>query len=94
MTDEQQKALRLTALNGDVEELDRLIAVGVNLDALGHDGTTPLMLAVKSCSDAFYDRRVVIVKFLLARGADVNAKTESGCCYMPCHTTSRSWLRC
>ena len=51
MTDEQQKALRLTALNGDVEELDRLIAVGVNLDALGHDGTTPLMLAVKSCSD-------------------------------------------
>ena len=78
MTDEQQKALRLAALNAEVEELDRLIAVGVNLDALGHDGTTPLMLAVKSCSGAFYDRGVVIVKFLLARGADVNAKTESG----------------
>jgi len=78
MTDEQQKALRLAALNAEVEELDRLIAVGVNFDALGHDGTTPLMLAVKSCSGAFYDRGVVIVKFLLARGADVNAKTESG----------------
>jgi ankyrin repeat protein len=78
MTEEQQKALRLAALSGDLEEMDRLIAVGVNLDALGHDGTTPLMLAVKSSLGAFYDRGVVVVKFLLAHGADVNAKTESG----------------
>jgi ankyrin repeat protein len=78
MTDEQQKALRLAVLNGDLEELDRLIGVGLNLDALGPDGTTPLMLAVKSCLGAFYDRGVVVVKFLLARGADINAQTESG----------------
>jgi ankyrin repeat protein len=78
MSDEQQKALRLAALNGDVDELDRLIAVGVNLDALGQDGTTPLMLAVKSSLGTFYDRGVVVVEFLLAHGADVNAKTESG----------------
>jgi ankyrin repeat protein len=79
MTDQgQQKALRLAVLTGDVEELDRLIAVGVNLDALGHDGTTPLMLAVKSSLGEFYDQGVDIVKFLLARGADINAQTESG----------------
>lgn len=79
MTDqEQQKTFRLAVLTGDVEELDCLIAVGVNLDSLGHDGTNPLMLAVKSSLGAFYDQGVNIVKFLLARGADINAQTESG----------------
>ena len=79
MTDqEQQKALRRAVLKGDLEELDRLIAVGVNPDALGDDGTTLLMLAVKSSLGSFYDQGVDAVKFLLARGVDINAKTESG----------------
>ena len=78
MTDEQQRALRVAVLEGDVEGLERLIAVGVELDALGHDGTTPLMLAVKSCLGKSYHQGVMVVKSLLARGANANARSDSG----------------
>jgi glutaminase len=59
------------ASQGDVHELQRLYASGVNLAAADYDGRTGLHLAAS-------EGHLEAVKFLVAKGVEVNPKDRFG----------------
>lgn len=76
---EKHREYRFTALNiallqGHTETADILIDNGAEVDASDDDGWTPLM---HTTCEEHYDH-VNMTLYLLTRGADVNAKTDSG----------------
>src|SRR5687768_14524327 len=61
-------ALIQAALVGDLELAERALASGLNVDAIeAEHGNTPLMIAA-------YNNKPNVVRFLIAAGADVNAR--------------------
>lgn len=56
--------------NGNLDEVNRLIAAGADVNTKDDDGTTPLHWAYRST--------VSIIEALVAAGADVNAKENKG----------------
>jgi len=67
----QTRDLALAAERGDVEEIDRLISEGVDVNATGYKGITPLHWALHVGNKAGYRR-------LLRHKADPNLKLERG----------------
>jgi len=66
------EALHLAVRNGKLTEVQQLIAAGTPVDARDALGSTPLL-------DAAWTSETEIAEFLIAHGADVNARhTESG----------------
>ena len=65
------ESLHDAAFKGDLSQVKRLIAKGVDVNTIQNDGATALMLAVNK-------GRGSIIQILLAKGADVNAKTNKG----------------
>lgn len=66
--------MRVAITKGNLADVEEILDGGLPLEhALGHDGT-PLVLAAKQGQDA-------IVKMLLARGANVNARSSAGALY-------------
>ena len=63
-------ALHLAASQGDLETCRLLIDAGASLGLSSNDGTTPLMIAVKSSYD--------VVELFLERGAPVNSQNQLG----------------
>ena len=69
---EADRALLDAAENGNIEAVKQHIAAGTKVDAImGFDGRTPLLGAVRKGHKE-------IAELLIAKGADVNAKTEGG----------------
>ena len=64
-------ALILAAKQGDIKEMQRLIAAGADVNAANQAGNTALLVAVKG-----YERDAA--KLLLKRGANVNAANGKG----------------
>jgi ankyrin repeat protein len=64
-------ALRSAASNGQVEEVERLLNEGADIDARADNGMTPLILAS-------WRGHAKVVELLLREGADVNAATDIG----------------
>lgn len=58
--------MQSAATNGFTDVIKRLLAKGLSVDAIGRDGTTPLMVAARA-------GQYETVAFLLDRGANVNA---------------------
>lgn len=67
----RQQQLSEAAVAGRVEDMNALIAVGVNINGLDEQGRTALHAALIA-------RQVAAVVYLLDRGADPNICTESG----------------
>ena len=69
-------ALHFAAEKGDMDEVERLLAAGANVDARTTGGfprnSTPLSIA------AFYDH-LDVMRLLLDRGADIEARDNKGC---------------
>ncbi len=63
--------LHEAAKSGDVEETERLIQAGADLEALDLDGETPLTAAALA-------GQTVAVKLLVARGADIKRQNRGG----------------
>jgi ankyrin repeat protein len=63
--------LHEAAKAGEVEEAERLIQAGANLEALDEDGETPLTAAALAGQSA-------VVKLLFARGADIKGRNKGG----------------
>lgn len=55
---------------GNTDRIDKLLEIGVNVNAVDENGCTPLMLAS-------YSGHINTVKLLLKRGARVNASNHS-----------------
>ena len=68
--DKQVIALCRAIEANDVQEMERLIAAGADVKAIGKDGMTPLLWA-------FPDRKLERFECLLRHGADPNATFES-----------------
>jgi hypothetical protein len=65
------QSLAKAAARGDHQTVDRLVATGVDVNAIGSEGMTPLLWAVK-------ENNLVGFSSLLAHGADPNALTDTG----------------
>lgn len=64
-------AICWASAQGDLHEMQRLVASGVNLEAADYDGRTGLHLAAS-------EGQLEIVKFLIAKRVDVNPKDRWG----------------
>ncbi len=69
--DSQVAALATAAQDGDVAEIDRLVAAGVDVNTKGLGCTTPLYWALRNLNKAGYKR-------LLEHGASPNVETTDG----------------
>ncbi len=69
--DDKDPELVRAARKGDLNEVIRLLGRGVDVNAGGKYGTTPLMAAG-------HGKNVEIVKLLINKGADINAKDNMG----------------
>ena len=63
--------LHEAAKSGEVEEAERLIQAGADLEALDEDGETPLTAAA-------LEGQTAAVKLLVARGADIKGQNKGG----------------
>lgn len=70
-SDPQVVALALAAQNGDVEEIDRLVTVGVDVNTIGRQGVSPLYWALLAQNKRGFKR-------LLEHGASPNIQTDDG----------------
>lgn len=70
------------AISGDVESVSRSIEGGEKIDAFNEYGMTPLQLA------CFYGKTEV-VRFLVAKGADVNLPTSGTISKRPIHVAAQ-----
>jgi len=70
-TDKDVVALAKAAGSGDVKEIDRLIAAGVNVNTQGKDGMTPLLYALWAKNEAGFER-------LLEKGANPSLQDKDG----------------
>lgn len=70
-TDPQSRALVTAAVDGNTKEIERLVASGVNVNARGKDGVTPLIWAI-------YHLKKVGYQALLEHGADPNMQVQNG----------------
>jgi ankyrin repeat protein len=70
-SDPQVRALVMAADDGDIKTVDRLIAAGVNVNARGNDGITPLIWTI-------YHHKMKGYQALLEHGADPNLQIQSG----------------
>ncbi|MGE0206313.1 MAG: ankyrin repeat domain-containing protein [Candidatus Babeliales bacterium] len=71
--------LHRTAWEGCSEVVEILIARGIQVNALSHDGTTPLLCACeRTHAKEQNEERFKIVQKLLAHGADVNKRPNYG----------------
>ena len=70
-SDAQVVALATAAQNGDVAEIDRLVAAGVDVNTVGREGVTPLLWA-------FFAQNKPGFKRLLEHGATPNIQTKNG----------------
>ena len=68
---EDSMAVCWAASQGDVHELQRLYASGVDMSAADYDGRTGMHLAAS-------EGHLEAVKFLVAKGIDVNPKDRLG----------------
>src|SRR3989338_862037 len=68
---EDSMAVCWAASQGDVYELQRLYASGVDLSAADYDGRTGIHLAAS-------EGHLEAVKFLVAKGVDINPKDRFG----------------
>jgi hypothetical protein len=69
--DEKEIRLCRAAETGDVEEIDELLAEGVNIESRGLDGVTPLFCAI-------YQNNKKGFEHLLKRGANPNSPMNDG----------------
>lgn len=70
-SDPDVASLALAAENGDVEEIERLVVSGIDVNGEGTDGLTPLMWAMLANQKKSFRR-------LLELGADPNAQVDKG----------------
>lgn len=70
-TDPDTRALVVAAVDGNTGEIDRLVAAGVNVNARGKDGMTPLIWTICHLKKTGYQS-------LLEHGADPNLQIQSG----------------
>ena len=63
-------AIHKATIRGDLNKLKELIDAGVDPNMKDQTGITPLMLAAQKRHDK-------IVEYLIAQGADINAKTKT-----------------
>lgn len=69
---DKDQALRIAAEDGDLEEMNRLLDEGSQINAkVGDYETTVLM-------EASVQRNVEVMKFLIEKGADVNLSDKDG----------------
>jgi len=71
---EQISDLHQAAVNGRLGDVRELLDEGVEVDARERGTHTALLRAVQSCEQ----NRAAIIRLLLNRGADVNAKGDHG----------------
>jgi ankyrin repeat protein len=64
-------ALRVAATNGRLEDVERLLDEGADINASADNGMTPLILAS-------WMGHIKVVELLLSQGADVSARTKQG----------------
>jgi ankyrin repeat protein len=67
--------LNQAALAGDIHQCDNLLSKGANVNGAGTHAMKPIMSAAK-------DAHLETVKYLVSRGADVNAHNDSGSALM------------
>ncbi len=65
------KSLHEAAADGDLEQIKRLLAKGLDIDTRDEKDMTPLHLAAK-------EGHKEVVEFLIAKGADLNARNRRG----------------
>lgn len=70
-SDPQVRALVISADDGDVKKMDQLIAAGVDVNARGKEGITPLIWTI-------YHHKIKGYQALLEHGADPNLQVQSG----------------
>ena len=70
-SEDKGMSLRIAANSGDLEEVERLLNEGADINARAMNGMTPLILASQM-------GHTKVVEVLLHRGADVNAKSNAG----------------
>lgn len=68
---DKSMSLRIAANTGRLEEVERLLNEGADVNAKAMNGMTPLILAA-------WMGHTEVVELLLRNGADVNAKTNTG----------------
>ncbi len=73
--DEKNEALVVSSSNGELEAVKGLIASGAFVDFKDEFEMTPLMAASYSASYNTDDKYLEVVKYLVAKGADVNITT-------------------
>jgi len=69
--------LRVAACQGDTKKVERLLWLGINVNAIDDEGASPLML-VEACKGDVVTSRVELVELLIAKGADVNLRNSEG----------------
>jgi ankyrin repeat protein len=68
---DKSMSLRMAANSGRLEEVERLLGQGADINTRASNGMTPLILAS-------WRGHTEVVELLLRKGADVNAKTKTG----------------
>ena len=66
-----EELLRTAALEGDYNEVEKLLAMNVDVNSINQDGLTALMLAS-------YNGNLEIVKSLIEKGAKINLQDYNG----------------
>lgn len=64
---------------GSVEDVDRFLSSGVDVNTTNETGRTLLMLAIDNCFDTYEMKyRTDIINLLISKNANINAKDEDG----------------